>query len=291
MRRLLLLVVLAAALSSAATATSATTTLVSITQVGLVPKNVAVNAGDTVKWVNNDKKNHQVACAKCSFTSPVLTPAASYSYTFKTAGKFAITDPLSKIKGTVTVAAPTAGFTLAAKPRAVKFLAATTLSGTASTAQSGQKVSLLGQVCGTATFKQVTSTTAGTGGIFSVTQAPTMNTVYEAKVGNATSTTALVKVLPSIRLAKIARHSFRVSVTAASSFAGKYVLFQKRTAAGRWVTVKKVTLKTAATVGTTTLTKRAFTSRIQHGRRVRATMTLGQAAPCYAGSRSNVVRS
>src|ERR1700757_5409455 len=104
MRKVLLLAVLVGALVVAASASSATTTTVSITRAGFVPKNVSVTVGDTVKWLNGDTKSQQVACKTCTFTSPVLAPTDSYSFTFNTVGKFAITDPVNnKAKGTVTV--------------------------------------------------------------------------------------------------------------------------------------------------------------------------------------------
>src|SRR5437763_2737717 len=109
MRKILYPVLFAAcavALVPAATAKTAKTVSVSITRAGLVPKSVTVNTGDTVKWTNSDTRNQQVSCSKCPFTSPVLKPTESYSYTFGTAGKFPIRDPLhGKIKGTVTVKA------------------------------------------------------------------------------------------------------------------------------------------------------------------------------------------
>jgi len=292
MRRVLLLAALTVALVAAATAASATTTVVSITAKGFIPKNVSITAGDTVKWINNDTKSEQVKCKKCSFTSPVLAPAGTHSYTFKTVGKFAITDPLNnKFKGTVTVKAPSPSVTLTAKPRTVKYLAATTLSGAYSSKQANQNVVVVGKACGAKTFTKITTTKTGTGGTFSVKQAPTMNTAYQAKIVTATSLPVTVKVQPTIQLTKIGRHKFRVLVNAAQSFVGKTVLFQRRKATGRWVTVKKVTLKTAATSGATTISKKSFKSGIHRGRRVRITMTLRQTAPCYAPSRSNVIRS
>src|SRR6266568_8674 len=132
MRKMLfasLLAALAVGLVPAATATTSKTVAVSITKNAFVPKNVTVNVNDTVKWTNADTQNHQVACAKCPFTSPVLKPGDTFSHAFNTAGKFAIRDPLNThIKGTVTVNA-LAGVSLVAKPRVVKYLLSTTLSG------------------------------------------------------------------------------------------------------------------------------------------------------------------
>jgi plastocyanin len=290
MKRILFLAALACVLVPAAAATSNTTTTISITSTAFAPKNVHVFTRDMVKWTNNDTKPHQLSCAKCKFTSATLKPGDTYTYTFNTAGRYQITDLLSKDKGTVTVTVPAVSATLAAKPHTVRYLAPTTLSGSISSSQSGTKVDVLGQACGAGPFSGVTTTTTGTGGAFSVTDAPTMNTLYEAKVGGQASSTTRVTVLPTVRLAKLRGHKFRVSVKAATTLAGKSVLFQKMKAPGRWVTVKKVTLTGAIRAGGNTTTSRTFKSSIRH-RRVRATLTLAQAHPCYAGSRSNIVRS
>src|SRR5438876_6259879 len=107
MRKMLLAALLAAVavgLVPAATATTAKTVAVSITKTAFVPKDVTVNVGDSVKWTNNDTQSHQVACAKCPFTSGVLKPGDTFTHAFKAAGKFAIRDPLhTHIKGSVTV--------------------------------------------------------------------------------------------------------------------------------------------------------------------------------------------
>src|SRR6266566_3674091 len=292
MKKVLLLAALVGALVVAANAISATTTTVSITKAGFVPTNVSITVGDTVKWVNGDTKNQQVACKTCSFTSPVLAPADSYSFTFNTVGKFAITDPVNKaFKGTVTVKAAAAAVSLAAKPPSVKYLAATTLSGADSAKRANQNVILLGKECGATTFKKVTTAKTGTGGTFSVTDKPTMNTAYEAKIGTATSKQVTVKVQPTIQLTKVGRHKFSVAVSSAHSFAGKLVLFQKRKSDGKWVTIKKVTLAAAATSGPTTTTSATFKSKIRRGRRVRISMALSQTSPCYAATHSAVIRS
>jgi plastocyanin len=292
MKKVLMLAAVVGALVVAANAISATTTTVTITKAGFVPKNVSVTVGDTVKWLNSDTKNQQVACKTCSFTSPVLATTGSYSFTFTKVGKFAITDPLNNhAKGTVTVKAAAATVSLAAKPPSIKYLAATALSGADSAKRTNQNVTLLGKECGAATFTKVTTTKTGTGGTFSVTEKPTMNTAYEAKIGTVTSKEITVKVQPTIQLTRLGRHKFSVAVSGVHSLAGKVVLFQKRKAGGKWVTIKKVTLVAAATSGPTTTTSANFKSKIRRGRRVRISMALSQTSPCYAASRSAVIRS
>jgi plastocyanin len=286
------LALLAVAVVPAASARTSKTVTVSITNVALVPKAVSIKVGDSVKWTNNSTLKQQVACSKCPFTSPVLNTGSSFAFTFRTAGKFAITDPLhTKIKGSVTVATGPKSITLVAAPATVKYLNSTVLSGKISSVKSGQPVVILGKECGQTVFTHITSTTTGTGGKFSITQTPVKNTTYEAKWTAATSTAVAVHVRPSIKLAKIAAHKFRVRVKAAQSFVGHTVLLQKRTVLGTWVKVKTVKLKTAMTVGSTTITKATFRSRIHRGKKVRIRLKTNQAAPCYVGGNSNVVTS
>lgn len=292
MRKNLLLSLLAAiAVASAPAATAETTaTAVSITRSAFVPKNVTIPANETVKWTNNDTANHQVVCQKCPFTSPILKPSESYSYTFTKNGKFAITDALSsRPKGTVTV---TAGVTLAATPTVVTYGAATTLAGRVSSNAAGEKVVVLGKQCGALVFSSVTTLTTTGGGHYTTTVTPLKNTAYQAKWKTTTSPNLTVKVRPKMRLAKLASHRYRVRVRAAQSFAGKLGVFQRYSSARKsWVKVRLVTLKTIGTAGSTQISGRTFRSSVKAGLKVRIIMRSSQTAPCYAAGRSNAILS
>src|SRR5207247_4779851 len=72
----------------------AATTAVKITATGFSPKTVTINQGDTVKWTNDDKVNHQVVANNGAFASGILRPGASFSFTFNTSGKFNYHDAL-----------------------------------------------------------------------------------------------------------------------------------------------------------------------------------------------------
>ena len=71
MKKLILLAGAVGLLVAAPTAPAKTVT-VDISKAGFVPAPVTVQAGDTVTWTNKDTANHQVVCATCPFTSPVL---------------------------------------------------------------------------------------------------------------------------------------------------------------------------------------------------------------------------
>ena len=82
-------------------------------------------------------------------------------------------------------------------------------------------------------------------------------------------------------------------MTAAQSFAGKYVVLQRYVArcGGRWKTVKRVTLRTAkAGTAPTTISSAGFRARGTRGARLRLLLPQPQAGACYAPARSAAIR-
>jgi hypothetical protein len=189
----------------------------------------------------------------------------------------------------VAAAPPT--LTLKAAPTVVTYGGTTTLSGVLSTQQTGQTIDIQTQECGQNAFKKTASATTTTGGAFSYAAKPTIDTTYQAKLRGSTSPSVAVKVAPVLTLKKLALGKFRVSVTAAQSFVGKYVVFQ-RLRRTKWVTLKKVTLATAkTTTAPTQVTSASFKIKLPAKLRVRAILPAAQAATCYLGTKSKVIRS
>jgi hypothetical protein len=189
----------------------------------------------------------------------------------------------------VAAAPPT--LTLKAAPTVVAYGGSTTLSGVLSTQKTGQTIDIQAQECGQAAFKKVATATTTTGGAFSYAAKPTLNTSYQAKEKGASSSAVAVKVTPLLSLSKRSLGKFRVSVTAAQSFAGKYVVFQ-RLRRSKWVSLKKVTLATAKTAtAPTQVTSSTFKIKMPAGLRVRSILPAAQAATCYLGTKSKVIRS
>ena len=142
------LIVLAGAVALLVAAPApAKTITVDISKVGFVPAAVSVQTGDSVTWTNKDTVNHQVVCTACPFTSPVLTPGATFTFTFTKAGKFTTVDPLNKNKkGTVTVSAAAGDVdAVGASEGARDYGSTATLAGVLSTAAANQKVDILAQ--------------------------------------------------------------------------------------------------------------------------------------------------
>jgi plastocyanin len=266
---------------------------VTITTAGFTPSAVTIAVGDSVTWRNADTRVHQVVVDKtpCSLTIPT---GGSASCTFRAGGKFNYRDPSAvggKFRGTVTVTGPRTSVTLTSSRRAARFAAPVALTGIISSQEAGQTVSVFAQDCGKTTFGRLGEATTTTGGKWTFTVKPAINTVYRARWRTADSQTATVNVTPNLRLTR-ARGRFSVRVTAAQSFSGKLVLFQRyRPAVRRWARLKTVKLGASRTpVAGTVVTSAGFRSRVRRGWRVRAFLSQPQAGTCYVASASNTLR-
>jgi plastocyanin len=303
MKRLVLLPVVL--LGAAVASVSAATTTMAITGNGYVPKTLTIVTGDSVVFANQDTAAHQVVLKPMTgFTCTaglVIQPGQSSTCTFRTVTKYAVSDPNRKtpaFKGTITVKAgpPGSVLSLTAVPKTVLYGRQSTLSGQLGTGQQNQKVDIFGQECGAAAFTKLTAAATTTNGAYSFAVQPRRNTTYESRFRTLRSMQVLVKVRPKVTLRKLAPRRFRVTVLAADSLAGKFVLFQRFSSAqGRWVRVRSVVLVAGGTLTTpinpTTVSKAVFRSRIRARLRVRALLTQAQAGSCYAPSPSATIRS
>ena len=283
-------------------AAAATTVNVDLSKLGFVPSATTIQAGDTVMWTNKDTENHQVVCKACPFTSPVLKAGETYSYQFNKVGKFTTEDPLNgNKKGTVTVKAVPTSVTLAASPTVATYGGSTTLSGTLSTQQAGQKVDILSQPCDAKNAKSIATVTTTSGGAFTYTAQPDMNTAFQARTlpaaGSTVSSTATFSVRPKVTLSRLARGRhvtrFSVRLAASSSFVGHAVVFQRyNRVTATWASVRTVLLRaafpSALPLPGTTVSSSTFRVRIKRHVRVRMILPPAQAGSCYVAARSNV---
>jgi len=87
-----------------AATTPTTSASVSIAHFAFSPSAVAVQAGGTVTWTNNDSVSHTVTSDDGSFASQTLAPGASFSHTFATAGTISYHCAIHpSMKGSVSV--------------------------------------------------------------------------------------------------------------------------------------------------------------------------------------------
>ncbi len=273
---------------------------VTITKAGFVPDKVTVNAGESVTFTNADTTAHQVEFTKttgvtCTPNPLVLQPTQSGSCTLAVAGSYPYRDPTQKgsFNGRVDVNAAPASVTIAVTPMTVVYGGRATVTGTVSSHAANEKVAVLAQACGESAAKPAVTATTTSGGAYSASVQPLKNTAYTVRWKTAASSAVTVKVRPRLRLGKVAAHRYSVRVTAADSFAGKAVSFQRfDRARSIWVTVRRVTLRPGpSAVAPTVLSSATFTARVRARVKVRALLSQSQASPCYLFGRSNLIFS
>jgi hypothetical protein len=194
-----------------------------------------------------------------------------------------ITAGLALLLASVGTAATQGTVTISASRPSVVFGTSVTLSGKVSDTTAGQNVSVLAKPAGTTAFAALATVQTVSGGHWSEVVKPTIETSYQAKWKSATSATVTVKVRPQITLTLISQATGRFStkVSAARSFAGKFVLVQRLTSTGV-ATLKRVTLDANSAA--------SFRVRLHVGRsRLRVVMPTSQTAPGYITGTSNVV--
>jgi plastocyanin len=282
MRRLIALVPAALALATAGPALAATKN-VQIRAGGFVPQRVEIATGDSVKWTNVDKVNHQVVSDHGLFASAILRPGQSYTRTFNQGGTYRYHDGMKPTeKGSVVVKGPPPFVSIGATAPIVTYGSGVTLSGTVSTLQPNETVEVYAQPYGAASFVLVATVLTGTGGFWSYATKPEALTFYKARWGNRESVVAQIGVAPSISLRRIGGW-FVVKAVGARKFARRAVLVQRLNSFGQWVTMKKVTLNSSGA--------QRFKVRLPKGiNRLRIAMSINQAGAGYLGAFSKTIQ-
>jgi plastocyanin len=282
MRRLIALVPAALALATAGPALAATKT-VSIKAGGFAPTRVEISTGDSVKWTNVDKVNHQVVSDHGLFASAILRPGQSYTRTFNQGGTYRYHDGLKPTaKGSVVVKGPPPSVSIGANVPIVTYGSGITLSGVVSTLRPNETVEVYAQPFGQASFALVATVLTGTGGVWSYAMKPETLTFFKARWGNRESVVAQIGVAPSISLRRIGGW-FVVKAVGAHKFARRSVQVQRLNSFSQWVTLKKVTLNTSGA--------QRFKVRLPMGlSRLRIAMSINQAGAGYLGAFSKTIQ-
>jgi plastocyanin len=292
MRSRTLLAVLLATLVVLAPARAATFT-VSITKGGFSPEALTIAVGDTVTWRNDDTTSHQISSKGAGFTSPLLKPGETFSFTYKSAGRFTYQDEtVKKNHGAVTVQSSSTGsisVTAAASKTLVVYGGTVTLSGATSSKRAGEAVTIFAQPYGTSALVAIGTVTTEGGGSWTIIVRPKLETVYEARwkpAATATSSPVKVRVRPQVLFRVKAANgrtvTFFTKARAARSLAGKVLFLQRRNAFGQWVILRKATLTATSAV--------TFKARLPAGRsRVRMFLPKAQAGPGYVAGVSRTL--
>jgi len=266
---------LAVGAAPAAPATTATAT-VQIKQLSFAPTTARIKTGDTVKWVNTDTHNHQVVSNNGSFVSAILGPGKTYSHRFLAAGTYNYHDGLNAaVKGSVKVTGPPPAVTAGVSLPIIVYGQSVSLSGTVSSGQPNEQVTIYQQPYPQTSFAQLTTVLTTTNGAWNLvlTPSPKILTQYQAKWNGRTSVTVGVQVRPRIRLS-YRNGKFTTIVQSGVSHARRSVLAQRLSRFGQWVTLKKVRLGGQSSA--------VFRLRLPKGKsRIRIAMSINQAGAGY----------
>ena len=175
----------------------------------------------------------------------------------------------------------TAGVTLTAAARDLTFGRTIVLHGTVPTLAAGQPVTVFAQPYGTSSFQSIAVVLTAADGSWAYLAKPTINTAYRALWQGGTSAAMSVGVHPAVAFARKGVH-FNVRVSAGRGFPNRVVQLQRRTATGRWLTIKRIRLGIHS--------RAEFTAVLPHGRSVlRVAFSVNQAGVGYLGGLSRTI--
>jgi hypothetical protein len=176
----------------------------------------------------------------------------------------------------------TVGVTLDAPALRVVYGRGIMLTGTVPTRRAGEAVSVLARPLGESSFRSIATVTTAADGTWRHLAKPTILTSYAASWSGSHSALAVVAVRPAVSLRRTATGLLSTRVAGARSFAGRLVQLQRRTTAGRWVTVKRVRLNARSA--------RLFRATLPPGTsRLRIAMSVNQAGEGYLGGFSRTI--
>jgi plastocyanin len=287
MRKLIVLAV--ALLAVGGPAATAATRQVSLARSGFLPASVTITAGDTVTWTNQDSVRRSVVSDTGLFSSGLIDPGKTFSFTFNQNGTFRYRDGTrTNVRGTVVVRAQPATVTIAASRTVLIFGGDVTLSGAISTKQSGQTVTLVAQPYSQPGER--VSLRTGTDGAWSYSAQPRIQTAYTVQFRNSTSGAVTVNVRPRLSLRKVATNRYSVNVVAGRSFAGKIGYVARwSTKLQRWVQVRRYTLVQSQTSSTISVATLRF--KVARRTKLRAFISQAQVQPGYVSGYSNIILS
>jgi hypothetical protein len=175
----------------------------------------------------------------------------------------------------------TAGVTLTALTRQVVFGRTIYLRGAVPMRAAGQAVTVYAQPYGTPSFRSIAVVLTAADGSWAYLAKPTIATAYRAAWQGGTSAPVSIGVHPAIRFSRTGKH-FLVRVGAGRTFAHRVVQLQRRTAGGRWLTIKRVRLGARSRV--------EFTAVLPRGRStLRMAFSVNQAGAGYLGAKSRAI--
>ncbi|MDX6439960.1 MAG: hypothetical protein QOF45_2543 [Gaiellaceae bacterium] len=181
----------------------------------------------------------------------------------------------------------TLGVTLNAPALRVVYGRGITLSGSIPTRRAGETVTVFAQSSGEGSFHSIATVLTAADGTWRYLAKPRIRTSYMASWNRGMSGATVVGVQPAISLRRTAAGLLSTRVTGARSFRGRFVQLQRRTAAGRWVTIKRVRLNGRSAALLRPVTFRAALPR--GASTLRIAMSVNQAGDGYLGGFSRTL--
>ncbi len=176
----------------------------------------------------------------------------------------------------------TVGVTLTIPALRVVYGRGILLSGFVPTRRAGESVIVFAQPLGEGSPRSVATVLTAADGSWRWLAKPRIRTSYAAQWAGALSGASVVAVRPAVSLRRTASGLFSTRVRGVRSFAGRTVQLQRRSATGRWITIKRVRLngRSAASIRAT----------LPRGRSVlRIAMSVNQAGAGYLAGFSRLI--
>jgi plastocyanin len=250
---------------------------------GFRPASLTIKVGDSVRWTNGSGQKRQIVSNTGAFASPILAPGTPWTFTFRAAGNYRYHDGFRPaLKGVVHVQGPPPSVSIAASLPVMTYGLQVTLSGVVSSQKGGQTVTVLAQPYPQTSFAELAKVTTTAGGAWTFTTLPTIQTTYQARFRGSSSQPVTVGVRPKVTFS-YANGYLSTRVTAATSFAGRFVWLQRRSRFGQWIAVRKLKLGTRS--------GRTFRPPKRRGVSIyRIFLTVNQAGPGFQSSHSGTQR-
>jgi hypothetical protein len=159
-----------------------------------------------------------------------------------------------------------------------------TVFGTIDSGKVGESVTVQARECDNAFFRVYAGANTGAGGTWSTVIWPSISMKLRAVWNGVTSTEVTYQERVFIGFRQLSPTRFRVGLGYGTRFFGKRVNiqgFDQRL--GRWKTIRKVAMASGYAT--------YVTLRVPKGTRLRAVLPNSQAAPCYLGGTSPVIRT
>jgi hypothetical protein len=210
-----------------------------------------------------------------------LTPGTTYHYRL-----IAASDAGTGRGADATFA--TVGVTLATPALEVVYGRGVTLSGSVPIKRAGETVTVFAQPFGEGSFRSIATVLTAADGTWRYVARPRIGTSFLASWNGGRSGATAVGVRPAVSLRRTSAGLLSTRVAGAHSFAGRRVQLQRRTAAGRWVTIKRLRLNNRSAALFRPVTFRAALPRGKAST-LRIAISVNQAGAGYLGGFSRTI--